>query len=531
MTDGGAFPGVRGGPRAALPTDPVGTAAAAGVLPLLAALVAWPLVRLAAALTPPDAEVLDALARSALVAGASTLATLALALALAYAVTRSGIPGRRLVSAACLVPMLGPPVLAALALELALGPVRGLPAVAAAQVLTFLPYAYLLLAAALDDLDVSLDEAAESLGAGRLTVLRRVTLPLLGPRLVTTALVVFALALGDFANPFLLAGGPALLAPLMYARAVGAHDAAAAATPAALLLVPVIVAGLVLARRDPDALPRAARLRLRAPLRPAPALLRWPLAMLATAVASALGAVPALVAAGSLGAVPGRDWSLSLGHWGGLGAPGVPAAVLTSVGLGVAAGLTGVLLAFAAAHAIRRARPPLGHALGRLALAPAALPGAVVGAAYLLALGGPAAPLTGTLWILVAAVVVWRLPTALSAAAGALGRVAPALEEAAASLGAGLPRTWTRVVAPLLAAPAASLFLFFFIEGMRSVGAVVFLASPGATPAAVALLERAARGELGGASALATLLLTVVLAAVASARALAGPGRLAVPRL
>ncbi|HBH04455.1 MAG TPA: iron ABC transporter permease, partial [Candidatus Rokubacteria bacterium] len=61
---------------------------------------------------------------------------------------------------------------------------------------------------ALDDLDVSLDEAAESLGAGRLTVLRRVTLPLLGPRLVTTALVVFALALGDFANPFLLAGGP-----------------------------------------------------------------------------------------------------------------------------------------------------------------------------------------------------------------------------------------------------------------------------------------------------------------------------------
>ena len=58
MTDGGAFPGVRGGPRAALPTDPVGTAAAAGVLPLLAALVAWPLVRLAAALTPPDAEVL-----------------------------------------------------------------------------------------------------------------------------------------------------------------------------------------------------------------------------------------------------------------------------------------------------------------------------------------------------------------------------------------------------------------------------------------------------------------------------------------
>ena len=528
---GPASPGARALPRAGLPTDLVGTGAAALVAPLLAAFVAWPIARLAAALAPPDAAVLDALVRSVRVAGASTLVTLALALALAFAVTRAGIPGRRLVSAACLLPTFGPPFLAALALDLLLGPARGPGVLVAAQVLTFLPYAYLLLATALDGLDVSLDEAAESLGARRLTVLRRVTLVLLRPRLATTALVVFALALGDFANPFLLAGGHPVLTTLMYARAVGAHDAVAAATPAVLLLVPGVLAALVLARRDPGALPLVALLARRAPLRPAPALVRWPLAALAVLAALVQSAVPVLVVAGSLGAVPGGDWSPSFRHWAGLAAPGVASAVLTSVGLGGAAGLAGVLLAFAVAHAIRRARPPLARVLWWLALAPAALPGAVVGVAYLLALGAPAGPLAGTFWILVAGVVCWRLPVALRAAAEALGRVGPALEEAAVSLGAGLGRTYARVFVPLLAAPAWSLFFFFFVEGVVTVSVVVFLAAPGATPGAVTLLERAARGELGGACALAAVLFALVLAAAASARALAGPGRLAVPKL
>ena len=531
MTGGALSPPARALPRAGLPTEVVGIGAAVVVAPLLAVFVAWPLGRLATAVALPDAAVLDALAGSVLVAGASTIVTLALALALAYAVTRAGIPGRRGVSAACLSATLAPPFLAALALDLALGPTRGLGAVGVAQVLTFLPYAFLLLATGLDRLDPSLDEVAESLGAGGLTILRRVTLALLAPRLLTTALVVFALALGDFANPYLLAGGRPVLTTLMYARAVGAHDAVAAATPAVLLLVPGMLAALVCARRDPGALPLATVLAGRVPLRPAAALVRWPLAALAGAVALLLGAVPVLVVAGSLVTAPGRDWSPSLRHWAGLGASGVPDAVLTSVGLGAAAGVAGALLALAAAHAVRRARPPLARVLWWLALVPAALPGAVVGVAYLVALDIPASPLAGTFWILVAGIVFWRLPTALRTAAAALGRVDPALEEAAVSLGAGLGRTYARVVAPLLAATAWSLFLFFFVEGVVTVSAVVFLVSPGTVPGGVTLLERAAHGELGGACALAATLLAVVLAAAAAARALAGPGRLAIPRL
>jgi len=517
--------------RVGLPTDLAGILGAVLTIPVLGAFVGFPLVWLAAALGPPGAPVLGALVRSVLVASASTLGSLALALALAYGATRAGVPGRRVISLACLSSLFAPPFLAALALQVALGPVRGFAAVIVAQVLTFLPYAYLLVASELERVDGALDEAAESLGAGGFTVFRRITLALLRPRLVTTALIVFALALGDFANPFLLAGDQAVLSTLAYQSAVGARDAAAAASPAVLLLVPGIVAALVLGRLDAHALPLSIPTGHRTPPRPAPALVRWPLGLATLAIAAAFVAVPSLVMVGSVTTRPGGDWSPTLVHWGGLAAPGIAWSLATSVGLGLAAGLAGLLLALAAAHAIRCARLPTGRKLWRVALVPAVLPGPVVGVAYLHALGILASPSPGMFWILVAAVVFGRLPTALRTAVAALERVEPAHEEIAVSLGAGVRRTYARVFAPRLQAPACALFLFFFVEGVVSVGAVAFLAVPGLTPGAVTLLERVGRGELGGACALAAVLLAIVVAAVASARALGGVDRLTVAKL
>src|SRR5206468_3881993 len=74
------------------------------------------------------------------------------------------------------------------------------------QVFTFVPQAYLLIANVLGNIDVSLEEAAENLGAGPLTTLRRVTLSLARPGLASAALIVFILCLTDFGNPILIGG-------------------------------------------------------------------------------------------------------------------------------------------------------------------------------------------------------------------------------------------------------------------------------------------------------------------------------------
>src|SRR6266704_4989672 len=72
----------------------------------------------------------------------------------------------------------------------------------------------------------------------------------------------------------------------------------------------------------------------------------------------------------------------------------------------------------------------------------------------------------------------WPAPR-LTAASSMAGSIDPAIEEAAVSLGAGHVRTFTRVVLPLLTGTAFSIFVYFFINGMVTVSAVVFLIYPG----------------------------------------------------
>src|SRR6266508_2076360 len=127
------------------------------------------------------------------VALASTLATLVPAGLIAYAVTRVGVPGRQLVWQAVRVGVLIPPFIVPLALLLLAGPRgilapggsrTGFTAIVVGQALAFLPAAVALLVRAIAGIPVELEQAAEVLGARRLTVVRRVTLRLAGPDLI-----------------------------------------------------------------------------------------------------------------------------------------------------------------------------------------------------------------------------------------------------------------------------------------------------------------------------------------------------------
>jgi iron(III) transport system permease protein len=187
------------------------------------------------------------------------------------------------------------------------------------------------------------------------------------------------------------------------------------------------------------------------------------------------------------------------------------------------------------AYIVERRRASVGWATTRaieaLSLVPAALPGTVVGLGYVLAFAVSPLPLAGTLWIVVASVVFWKLPVAVRAALATVSRIDPAIEEAAVSLGAGRLRTFTRVILPLGKGPALSIFVYFFINGMVTVSAVIFLVFPGFVPASVAILARAQRGDLEVACALSTVVLGIVLGAIALLWTLVGGERMAVLEL
>ena len=538
-------------------TDPGVAALAAAAFLLLGVFVVWPVARvLATSLTGPAGPTLAhyaeffstwrlfrILLQSLLVAAVSTVLTVLAALVLAWAVTRTDIPGKRFISLMSLLPLISPPFLVSLAFILLFGrnglvtrtlgldwSIYGAHGIVLTQVFTFLPQAYLLLANVLAGIDAAQEEAAESLGAGPLTTLTRVTLALARPGLASAALIVFILCLTDFGNPILVGGRFNVLATEIYAQVIGMSNFAAGATMSVVLLAPCLAAWALntwwVGARSYATVTASARTTVR-PLAPAA---RWALFAAAGGIALFVALVYALIPLGSVVRLWGSDWSLSLHHYAFQSAAEGASPVWNSVRLAAVAGVAGTALALGLAYVIERRRPPGARALETLALLPAALPGMVVGVGYILAFNVPPLALTGTLALVAASVVFWKLPVAVLAAVNAFKQIDPSIEEAAVSLGAGGARTFWRVLLPLLTGPAFSIFVYFFVNGMVTVSAVIFLVYPGFNLASVAILNQVENGYPGVACALGTLILAIVIGAVLLLRALLGE-RVAVLKL
>jgi molybdate transport system permease protein len=141
---------------------------------------------------------------------------------LAWLLARVELPGRRLIRALVTVPLVLPPVVGGVALLLVFGR-RGLiggwlydtfgfslpfttPAVVMAESFVAMPFLVIAVEGALRAADTRFEEAAATLGAGRFTVFRRVTLPLVGPGVAAGAVLCWARALGEFGATITFAG-------------------------------------------------------------------------------------------------------------------------------------------------------------------------------------------------------------------------------------------------------------------------------------------------------------------------------------
>ena len=231
--------------------------------PFLAMVVRTPWPRLVGILTQP--EVAQAL-RLSLVASIAALAVgCVLGLPLAWLFARTEFPGKRLVRAVCVLPMVLPPIVGGVALLLAFGrrgvvgqpldAVTGLtlPFTTAGVVMaaTFVAMPFLIVAveAGLKGIDPELERAAATLGADRWTVFRRVTLPLAAPAVRAGMAVCWARALGEFGATITFAGSlPGRTQTLPLAIFLQLETDRDAAIVSSLLLLAVSVAVLVALR-------------------------------------------------------------------------------------------------------------------------------------------------------------------------------------------------------------------------------------------------------------------------------------------
>jgi molybdate transport system permease protein len=190
-------------------------------LPLLGLLIRTPWSRVGEILTSETA--LTALRLSLVVATIAAAISFVLGFPVAWALARGSFRGRTVVRALIVLPLVMPPVVAGVGLLAAFGRRSGLigswlfewfgiqltfttaAAVLAATFVSF-PLAVLALEAGLRGLDERLEDAASTLGASRWYVLRRVTLPLMGPQIATALVLSWARALGEFGATITFAG-------------------------------------------------------------------------------------------------------------------------------------------------------------------------------------------------------------------------------------------------------------------------------------------------------------------------------------
>ena len=232
-------------------------------LPLIGLLVRAPWGHMIEVLTSPTS--LSALRLSLITATSATAVSIVVGVPLAWLLARAEFPGRRFARALVTVPLVLPPVVGGIALLLAFGR-RGLvgqyldsccgitlpfttPGVVVAEAFVAMPFLVITVEGALRSLDTRWEDAAATLGASRLTIFRRVTLPLLMPSLVAGAVLTFARALGEFGATITFAGNlPGVTQTLPLAVYVGLEGDPSEAVALSLVLLAISVIVLVALR-------------------------------------------------------------------------------------------------------------------------------------------------------------------------------------------------------------------------------------------------------------------------------------------
>ena len=531
--------------RTSRAADPFRLALIAGLWALLAAFILYPLGALVAltvsgedGLSPApllaalrSASNLRAFWNSLVLAALVGVFGTALGFLFAFTVERAGL-GRvatKLLDIATLLPLISPPFTTSIAFVFSFGPrglithdllgmtnakVYGLPSTLAAEVLTYFPIAYLALRPMLASISPSLEEASFSLGSSRFRVFRTVTLPLTWPGLTNAFLLVFAASLADFATPLILAGNEWPVLPTeAYLQITGLFDLKGGAILSLLLLVPagfvywaqdrlgagrsfVTVTGKgSVSRRRREAVSPAARVVLVASCLLVTGLILYFYALLLYAsVVTAFGA----------------NHALTIAHYRVIFTEGRPIIGETLIVALIAMPLGG-LYGVVAGFLIGRDRFPGRRAMEIVSMLNYALPGTIVGIAYLVAFNDRPLALTGTAAILVAAYVFRYAPAGIRTTVALLAQIDRSMEEASTSLGAGSFTTFRRVVLPLILPALFAGLTVVFIRSMTAISATIFLVSIDWNLITVKILENMTEVALGPAAAFSVFVIVVVL--------------------
>lgn len=454
--------------------------------------------------------------------------TTLIGLVMALAAQRGGQRFSSLYRVMAVLPIVTPPFVIALALVVLFGRtglvtgwldtafdiprtrwIYGLTGVTLAQLLTFTPIAFMILHGALAAVSPSLEEAAQTLRASRARVFRTVTWPLLRPALANSFLLGFVESLADFGNPVVLAGNYEVLSTKIFFAVAGAQHEPGRAAALATVLLAFTLAAFWLQQRW---LGRASYVTVSGkgdaglPAQLPTGLRRGCVGFAMAWIVFTLACYAVIAVGGFVRDVGRGDMTPVASHIAaGFGVEwrdGAPAFVgsawnsfFTTIEVAAIAAPLTAIVGLLSAYVITRQQFAGRRAFEFLTMVSFAVPGTVIGVAYIVAFNVPPLELTGGLAILILCFVFRNMPVGVRAGIAALAQIDKSLDEASSTLRASTWRTLTKVVLPLLKPAIVATLIFSFTHAMTAVSAVIFLATAKYNLATVYIIGRVEAGE------------------------------------
>lgn len=487
---------------------------------------------------------LNAVAGSVVLSALSVLLAGALGTVLAILLTRWEFPGRRICQVLALLPIALPPLMGVWSFKLLFGVggripfamqewfgisqqslwLNGLAGVLLVHTMTMYPYFYLTVRAGMQAMDVSLEEAAASLGASRARVWAQIIIPMLTPAFIAAGLLTFMSAMASYTAPMLFQYTNVMTQQIVLAKMGGDMRTASVISTVLALLSIVFLIAIRLYENS-----RSFRTQSKGGGRRRSVSTSWYgkviVALIAVPLTIFLVLPIIMIFLWSITARGG--WLTSIlpteytGEWYKLMLTGTDfwRPVLNSVLLSLLAVGGAVVVGVIAAYALSRLRTRSKLLLDLIIMLPWALPGTVVAINLITAFSGPSPlagghVLVGTFGILVVAYFVRFNPLIFRSTGANLSQLDPGLEDAARSLGASWWFSFRTVVLPLLKPGILAGTLLAFVDGVGEFVASVLLYTPDWVPLSIAINNENYQGNYGVGATYGMIQVAMILAVV-----------------
>src|SRR5947209_15022147 len=487
----------------------------------------------------------EALANTLIACGGGTAVAVIIGLSFSWIVVRTNTPCKGFIAAVSMLPLFAPPLVAGIAWVILGSPKTGLINTMFKWVgldlrvdfyslgglifvfgVYYAPYVYMFTASALRNMDPSLEEAAEVAGAGAFATLFSVTFPLIMPAIISGMLLSFIVMLGIYGIPAVLVAPANINVLTTYIFRLTNWSPPLYNTAAAVAILLMVVTGILVYVQQKVLTGRSYTTVAGKAFRPRTLDLgpwRWFTFCLGIVYLLVVVILPtlALIVAAFRKFMFIRDAAslfdmkqYSFAHFNSIfDNPLTLRSIYNAVEVGITTALVGGVLAFAIGYTIHRTQVAGRRSIDLLSTLPVAIPGLVIGVAYLWAWIGLPGGLYGTIWILALAFIARFMPDTVKVLSTSFLQIHRELEEAAWICGKGLLGSIRTIVLPLASPGVIAAMTLLFVLAIRELGSSLFLYTSSTMVMSVLLLDYYEGGNLGktGAFSLVQTALLVVL--------------------